>query len=163
VTRCYVDTNFLFAYSRRTSNNPDLRLDGWRRLVDEELGDDAGVISGLVIDELAYRAVLTWLRDAGDTSPLSTFRKSAPAVMRRMRGRLRRLWKAIDEMNFEIAVTDRAVTGRAKELMSDPGLPPRDAFHAAHALDSGCRVIVSSDPDYDRLDSIQRLAPPASG
>jgi predicted nucleic acid-binding protein len=161
VTRCYVDTNFLFAYSRRRSNDPDPRLDGWRRLVDETLRDDPGVISGLVLDELAYRAVLTWLRDAGDVSPISTFRKSAPAVMRRMRGRLRRLWKAIDEMNFEIAVTDRSVTRRALDLMSDPGLSPRDAFHAAHALDSGCPAIVSSDPDYDRLDMIQRLAPPA--
>jgi predicted nucleic acid-binding protein len=92
---------------------------------------------------------------------MATFRKSAAVVMRRMRGRLRRLWKAIDEMDFEIAVTDRSVTRRAIELMSDPGLSPRDAFHAAHALDSACSVIVSSDPDYDRLDSIRRLAPPA--
>jgi predicted nucleic acid-binding protein len=159
VTRCYIDTNFLFAYSRRISKDPDPRLDGWRRLVDQELGDDAGVISGLVIDELAYRAVLAWLRDAGDASPVSTFRKSAPAVMRRMRGRLRRLWKAVDEMDFEIAVTDRSVTRRAMELMADPGLPPRDAFHAAHALDSGCPVIVSSDPDYEGVAGLRRVGP----
>jgi predicted nucleic acid-binding protein len=159
VTRCYIDTNFLFAYSRRASTNPDPRLDDWRRLVDAELGDDPGVISGLVLDELAYRAVLGWLRDAGDVSPLSTFRKSAPVVMRRMRGRLRRLWKAIDELDFEIAVTDRSVTRSAIELMSDPGLSPRDAFHAAHAIDSGCRVIVSSDPDYDRLGAVRRVGP----
>lgn len=159
MTRCYVDTNFLFAYSRRAGKDPDARLDGWRRLVDEELGDDSGVISGLVLDELAYRAVFTWLRDAGDTSPMSTFRRSAPVVMRRMRGRLRRLWNAIDEMDFDIAVTDRSVIGRAKELMSEPGLSPRDAFHAAHALDSGCPVIVSSDPDYDRLATLRRVGP----
>ncbi len=159
MTRCYIDANFLFAYSRRASTDPDPRLDDWRRLVDDELGDDPGVISGLVLDELAYRAVLTWLRDAGDASPLSTFRKSAPAVMRRMRGRLRRLWKAIDEMSFEIAVTDRSVTSRAIELMSDPGLSPRDSFHAAHALDSGCPVIVSSDPDFDKVTDVRRVGP----
>ena len=159
MTRCYVDTNFLFAYSRRTSTDPDPRLDGWRRLVDEELGNDPGVISGLVLDELAYRAVLTWLRDSGDVTPMATFRRSAPVVMRRMRGRLRRLWKAIDEMNFEIAVTDRSVTRRAIELMSDPGLSPRDAFHAAHALDSGCPVIVSSDSDYEGLTGLRRIGP----
>jgi predicted nucleic acid-binding protein len=79
--------------------------------------------------------------------------------MRRMRGRLRRLWKAIDEMDFDIAVTDRSVTSRAKELMSEPGLPPRDAFHAAHALDSGCPVIVSSDSDYDRITTLRRVGP----
>jgi len=159
VTRCYIDTNFLFAYSRRASQDPDPRLDSWRRLVDHELGADPGVISGLVLDELAYRAVLAWLRDSGDTNPMSTFRKSAPAVMRRMRGRLRRLWKAIDEMDFEIAVTDRSVTRRAMDLMSEPALSPRDAFHAAHALDSGCPVIVSSDPDYDRLAALRRVGP----
>lgn len=159
MTRCYLDTNFLFAYSRRAGTDTDPRIEGWRRLVDRELGDDAGVISGLVLDELAYRAVLAWLRDAGDRSPISTFRRSAPAVMRRMRGRLRRLWKAIDELDFEIAVTDRAVTRRAIELMSDPGLSPRDAFHAAHAFDSDCPVIVSADPDYDRLAAIRRVGP----
>lgn len=159
MTRCYVDTNFLFAYSRRAGNDPDRRLDDWRRLVDDELGNDPGVISGLVIDELAYRAVLGWLRDSGDVSPMSTFRKSAPIVMRRMRGRLRRLWKAIDELGFEVAVTDRSVTRNAMDLMSDPGLSPRDAFHAAHALDSGCKVIVSSDPDYDRLAMLRRVGP----
>jgi predicted nucleic acid-binding protein len=57
-----------------------------------------------------------------------------------MRDRLRRLWKAIDEMDFEIAVTDRSVTRRAMDLMSDPGLSPLDAFHAAHAPDSGCTM-----------------------
>lgn len=159
MTRCYIDTNFLFAYSRRASQDPDPRLDSWRSLVDHEVGADPGVISALVLDELAYRAVLTWLRDAGDTDPMSTFRKSAPAVMRRMRGRLSRLWNAIDKLDFEIAVTDRAVTRQAMELMSDPGLSPRDAFHAAHALDSGCPVIVSADPDYDRLAVIRRVGP----
>jgi predicted nucleic acid-binding protein len=79
--------------------------------------------------------------------------------MRRMRGRLRRLWQAIDEIDFDIAVTDRSVIGRAKELMAEPGLSPRDAFHAAHALDSGCPVIVSSDPDYDRLATLRRVGP----
>jgi predicted nucleic acid-binding protein len=159
VTRCYIDTNFLFAYSRRASNDPDPRLDGWRERVDRALGREAGVISALVLDELAYRSVLAWLRDSGDLDPLSTFRKSAPLVMRRMRSRLERVWKAIEELNFETAVTDRAVARRAMELMSEPGLSPRDAFHAAHAIDSGCAVIVSSDPDYDRVGGLRRLGP----
>lgn len=79
--------------------------------------------------------------------------------MRRMRTRLGRLWKAIDELSFELATTDRSVVRQALTLMSDPGLSPRDAFHAAHALDSGCPVIVSSDPDYDRLGALCRVGP----
>jgi predicted nucleic acid-binding protein len=160
VTRCYLDTNFLFAYSRRVGAAPDERVEGWRRSVDEALGDDPGVISGLVIDELAYRSVLAWLRDAGEQNPLATYRDSSAAVMRRMRDRLHRLWNAIDGMGFDFVTTDRSVTRQAIGLMSDPGLAPRDAFHAAHALDSGCSLIVSSDPGYDRLQTIRRLAPP---
>jgi predicted nucleic acid-binding protein len=34
---------------------------------------------------------------------------------------------------------------------------PGDAFHAAHALDSGCPVIVSSYPDFDRFAAIRRV------
>lgn len=159
MTRCYFDTNFLFAYSRRATSDPNSRLDGWRRLAEAELGDDGGVISGLVIDELAYRSVLAWLRDAGDASPMSTFRSSAPTVMGRMRGRFGRLWKAVEALDFEMAATDRSVTQRAIALMSDPGLSPRDAFHAAHAIDSRCSVIVSADPDYDALTVLRRVGP----
>jgi hypothetical protein len=104
------------------------------------------VISGLVLDELAYRSVLAWLRYAGDKNPLATYRGSTTAVMRRMRSRLDRLCKAIDQMGFDFASTDRSVARQAIGLMSNPGLAPRDAFHAAHALDAGCSVIVSSDP-----------------
>jgi predicted nucleic acid-binding protein len=162
VTRCYLDTNFLYAYSRQVGGQPDQRVEEWRQRVDQALGDDPGVISGLVYDELVYRSILAWLRDAGDRDPLTTYRESTVAVMQRMRSRLRRLWDAVDSMGFDYAVTDRTVTRQAVDLMSDPGLAPRDAFHAAHALDSGCSLIVSSDPDYDRLSMIHRLAPPVT-
>ena len=159
MTRCYIDTNFLFALSRTPGGDADPDVDVWRRLVDDEMGEDGGVISALVLDELAYRAVLAWLRDAGDPSPITTFRRSAPSVMRRMRTRLGRLWKAIDELGFEMAVTDAAVVTHATTLMSYPGVSPRDAFHAAHAIDTQCPVIVSSDPDFDRLSGLRRLGP----
>ena len=40
--------------------------------------------------------------------------------------------------------------GQATDLVepavrADDGLAPRDAFHAAHALEAGCEAIVSSD------------------
>jgi len=156
LTRCYIDTNFLYLHLRQRDNPA---VAGWRRQLEIELAGEAGVVSALVLDELAYRSVLAWLRDAGDKSPVSTFRTSTSAVMRRMRTRLGRLWKAIDELDFELATTDRSVIRQAITLMSDPGLAPRDAFHAAHALDSGCPVIVSSDPDYDRLAALRRVGP----
>jgi predicted nucleic acid-binding protein len=157
VSRCYVDTNFLYLHLRQRD---DPAVAAWRRQLEAELGGEAGVISPLVLDELAYRSILAWLRESGDKSPLSTFRSSTSSVMRRMRRRLARLWKAVDDLDFELTTTDRVVTRRAIAFMSNPGLGPRDAFHAAHALDSGCEVIVSSDPDYDQVRAIRRLGPP---
>jgi predicted nucleic acid-binding protein len=157
MARCYIDTSFLYVHLREGGADP--AVNAWRDSVTLELGDDAGVVSGLVLDELANRLILAWLRDDGDGDPLTTFRRQSSAVMGRMHSRLGRLWQAIDTLNIELAITDRGVTQWAMELMSDPGLAPRDAFHAAHALDRGCQVIVSSDPGYDRLSELRRLGP----
>jgi predicted nucleic acid-binding protein len=159
MSRCYIDTNFLYVHLHAGDPETLAWAGGWRGRLEQELADDAGVISGLVIDELAYRSVLTWLREDGDANPLSTFRSRPRAVMATTRSRLRRIWEAIEELDLEVALTDRGVVRRATELMSDPGLPPRDAFHAAHALDSQCAVIVSADPDYDVLADLRRLGP----
>jgi predicted nucleic acid-binding protein len=159
MARCYIDTSYLYLHLREPQASADPAVTAWRDSVALELGDDAGVVSGLVLDELAHRLIIAWLRDDGDGDPLTTFRRSAPAVLGRMHTRLGRLWKSIDTLGLEFAITDRGVTDWAMELMSDPGLTPRDAFHAAHALDSGCQVIVSSDPGYDRLSELRRLGP----
>jgi len=76
-----------------------------------------------------------------------------------MRARLRRLWKALDQLAVEITSTDTAVIDRAQRFLAKPGLGPRDAFHAAHALEAGCEWIVSSDPDFDALRELNRLGP----
>ena len=156
MTRCYIDTNFLYLHLRQRED-PDVRT--WRERLEAELAGEPGVISPLVLDELAYRSVLAWLRDEGDPNPMTTWRNSASAVMRKMRARLDRLWNAVDDLAFELAATDRSVSQQAKRFMSDPGLAPRDAFHAAHAFDAGCTVIASSDPDYDQLPGLRRLGP----
>ena len=94
------------------------------------LADQAGNRAGrrgwgrewaLVLDELAYRSVLGWLRDTGDNNPVSTFRTSTSAVMRKMRTRLGRLWAAIDELDFELATTDRTVISQAVRVHVEPG------------------------------------------
>jgi predicted nucleic acid-binding protein len=123
------------------------------------MDDGGGVISGLVLDEIAYRLVLAWLRDDGDSDPLSTFRADPGKAMRAVRRRLTAGWRAIDSLSLELQPTERAVVERAKSLMARPGLPPRDAFHAAHALEAGCDLIASSDTDFDRVPGLRLLAP----
>jgi predicted nucleic acid-binding protein len=157
LTRCYLDTNFLYVHLR--SPLGAAAIEDWRDRVLSTLTVDGGVISALVLDELAYRLVLAWLRDDGDRDPLSTYRADARAVMRDVGPRLTATWQALDVLSLELQTTDHAVVARAKTLMVRPGLAPRDAFHAAHALEAGCRVIASSDPAFGEVPGLRLLAP----
>jgi predicted nucleic acid-binding protein len=123
------------------------------------MDNGGGVISGLVLDELAYRLVLAWLRDDGDDDPLSTYRTDTRKAMRAARRRLTAAWRAVDSLALELQPTEHAVVTGAKSLMAQPGLAPRDAFHAAHALEAGCNLIASSDSGFNQVSGLRRLAP----
>lgn len=160
MSRCYLDTNFLYGHLRQRREKAEPNFHRWRERVLAEMGGDPGISSALVMDELAYRSVLAWLRETGEAEPIAKFRKASGEVMRLMRPRLRRFWAAVDALLLEVIPTDGAVLVRARGLMANPGLAPRDAFHAAHAVESGCEWIVSADPDFDRLkQQLPRLGP----
>jgi predicted nucleic acid-binding protein len=159
LSRCYLDTNFIYAHLRAKRGATLGPVEAWRARVLSEMDDGGGVISGLVLDELAYRLVLAWLRDDGDGDPLSTYRKDARKTMRAARRRLTAAWRAVDSLSLELQPTEHAVVEGAKSLMAQPGLAPRDAFHAAHALEGGCDLIASSDAGFDQVSGLRRVAP----
>jgi predicted nucleic acid-binding protein len=159
LSRCYLDTNFIYAHLRAKRGATLGPVETWRARVLSEMDNGGGVISGLVLDELAYRLVLAWLRDDGDGDPLSTYRKDARKTMRAARRRLRAAWRAVDSLSLELQPTEHAVVEGAKSLMAQPGPAPRDAFHAAHALEAGCDLIASSDAGFDQVAGLRRVAP----
>lgn len=118
-----------------------------------------GVISALVLDELAYRLILAWLREDGVADPLTKYRAEPHVTMRAVRRRLAKTWKAVDSLPLELWPTDRAVVTRAQSLMANPGLGPRDAFHAAHALIAGCQLIASADSAFQLVPGLRCVAP----
>jgi predicted nucleic acid-binding protein len=159
LSRCYLDTNFLYVHLRSKRSETSPTLDDWRERVLAEVTVDGGVISALVFDELAYRLILAWLRDDGIGDPLSRYREDAHAVMGAVRRRLTNTWRAVDSLSLELQLTDGAVVEQARSLMARPGLGPRDSFHAAHALVGGCEAIASTDEAFDQVTGLRRLAP----
>lgn len=159
MSRCYLDTNFIYAHLRAKRGATLGPVETWRARVLSQMDDGGGVISGLVLDELAYRLVLAWLRDDGDSDPLSTYRADPRKTMRAARRRLTVTWRAVDSLSLELQPTERAVIEGAKALMAQPGLAPRDAFHTAHALEAGCSLVASSDACFDDISELQRMAP----
>ncbi len=159
MSRCYLDTNFIYAHLRAKRGATLGPVETWRVRVLSEMDDGGGVISALVLDELAYRLVLAWLRDDGDNDPLSTYRTDTQKAMRAARRRLTAAWRAVDSLSLELQPTEHAAVERAKSLMAQPGLSPRDAFHAAHALEANCDLIASSDTGFDQVSGLRRVAP----
>ncbi len=159
MSRCYLDTNFLYVHLRSAHSEAQQPLEDWRRRVLAQVTIDGGVISALVHGELAYRLILAWLRDDGVADPLSAYRGDAQAVMRAVRSRFTETWSAVDSLSLELKPTDRAVIEQARSLMTRPGLGPRDSFHAAHAFIADCDVIASTDAAFDDVPGLRRLAP----
>ena len=159
MSRCYLDTNFLYLHLRSEFSEAPRPLEDWRSRVLTQVTVDGGAISALVHDELAYRLILAWLRDDGVDDPLSAYRADAQTVMRAVRRRLTATWRAVDSLSLELLLTDSAVVEQARSLMARPGLGPRDSFHAAHALVAGCGIIASTDAAFDDIPGLRRLAP----
>jgi len=159
VSRCYLDTNFLYTHLRsKPSSAPD-PIENWRRAVLAEVASDGAVISALVLDDLAYRLILAWLRDDGVDDPLSRYRAQPQATMRTVGRRLTATWRAVESLSLELCPTDHAVVVGAQALMARPGLSPRDAFHAAHALVATCSLIASADTAFEQVPGLTCLAP----
>lgn len=159
MSRCYLDTNFLYVHLRSGRSEAPQPFEDWRDRVLAQVTVDGGVISALVHDELAYRLILAWLRDDGVGDPLSAYRADARAAMRAVRRRLTATWRALDSLSLEMMPTDNVVVERARSLMAHPGLAPRDSFHAAHALVADCDLIASTDTAFDDVPGLRRLAP----
>lgn len=159
MSRCYLDTNFLYVHLRSKVNAAPTPIEEWRHTVLTQVATDGAVISALVLDELAYRLILAWLREDGVTDPLTKYRADPQATMRAVRRRLADTWQAVDSLALELCPTDRAVIARAQGLMARPGLGPRDAFHAAHALLSGCPLIASADTAFQRVPGLRCVGP----
>jgi uncharacterized protein len=58
-----------------------------------------------------------------------------------------------------LSVTREDMVEVYRLLDEHPGFPVRDAVHTATMLRNGLRMIISVDPDFDRIPEIQRVAP----
>ena len=67
--------------------------------------------------------------------------------------------KFLEFPNLKLLSVKRSVILRAQRLMEKYKIKPRDAIHAATALENNIETIVSYDRDFDKLEEIKRLDP----
>ena len=67
--------------------------------------------------------------------------------------------KLLEFPNLKLLNVKRSVVLRVQKLMEKYGIKPRDAIHAATALENSVETIVSYDRNFDKLEEIKRLDP----
>jgi len=72
----------------------------------------------------------------------------------RKRGRL-----FLEFPNLRLLAVKRSTILNAQRLMDEYGLKPRDAIHAAAALENRIDTIVSYDKDFDEVRELKRVEP----
>jgi len=67
--------------------------------------------------------------------------------------------KFLSYPNLRLLVVKRATLFKAQEIAEKYRLKPRDAIHAAAAIENKISIIVSYDKDFDIIDGIRRIEP----
>ncbi|MEK6894026.1 MAG: type II toxin-antitoxin system VapC family toxin [Nanoarchaeota archaeon] len=65
----------------------------------------------------------------------------------------------IETQNLVWLKTEETIIFKAQELMENYSLKPRDAIHAATAINNGIKEIISDDPDFDKVKELKRISP----
>jgi predicted nucleic acid-binding protein len=61
--------------------------------------------------------------------------------------------------NLKFLGVRKTTISKAQEIMERYGLKPRDAIHAATAMENRITIIVSYDKDFDRIRELKRVEP----
>ncbi len=59
--------------------------------------------------------------------------------------------------NLSLIEVDKPIAEKASALMTEYGLKPRDAIHAATAMLSGEKEIITDNSDFDRIKELKRI------
>lgn len=150
----YLDTMLPYALLRGIDDETKLffeRIEG---------GEIQAYTSALTFDELAYRLILTLVRERYDGSPLDMLRQREEEVLREIAPRV---CTALEELSqlpnlyiVEVTVSDLFGMTEAMRLYL---LRPRDALHYAVMSRIGCSCVASTDPHFDRVPTLTRYAP----
>jgi predicted nucleic acid-binding protein len=61
--------------------------------------------------------------------------------------------------NLKFLGVRKTTISKAQEIIERYGLKPRDAIHAATAMENRITIIISYDKDFDRIRELERVEP----
>ena len=156
VERIYLDTNafyFFFFESEEYSEGIGKIFTGIQK------GRYSALTSAATLEELAY---VTLMRLAE-----KKYRKHPAEVLRDNRQAIGEFAETLKEMfdvifslkNIEFCDVDRELAGLLPLVMSECLLLPQDSIHLQTMRRNDCKLIVSTDKDFDGVYGIKRIKP----
>lgn len=151
----YLDTNafYLFFFE-------DVKFSAGVRKIFQEVqkGKEQGLTSCLTLDELAYAALMGMIGQKYKVHPSQKLREN-PEVILEFIPKIKGMFDAVFSIaNLEIADVNADSVAVIPQIMEGL-LLPRDCIHYQTMMDYGCRKILSTDSDFDRLEDIERVKP----
>lgn len=152
----YLDTNafyFFFFWDKKIS--PRVKKVFMRM----QKGEEIGITSSITLDELTYVTLMRLLEKKYKRHPVSILREK-PSAMLEFVSKIEKMLDVIFSMkNLKIEELSVKIVRTIPFLMERYLLLPTDCIHIQTMKEVGCVRILSTDPDFDRVDWIERIKP----
>lgn len=121
-------------------------------------GEENGITSCLTLDELAYVVLMRLIEKKYNTHPAKKIREE-PRVILEFIQKIKEMFAVILSFkNLKIVDVDKDSVVLVPTIM-EKLLLPRDCIHYQTMKNYNCKKILSTDPDFDRLEDIERIKP----
>lgn len=152
----YLDTNafyfFFFEHERYTNGIKKI----FRSMQD---GEYKGITNCITLDELAYVILMRLIEKKYKKHPADVLRGEKFVVLEFIES-IRNVFDVILSLNnLDITDASKDMLGLIPILIEETSLLPRDCIHLQTMRDRDCRLILSTDTDFDRIDGIERIKP----
>jgi predicted nucleic acid-binding protein len=152
----YIDTNafYLFFFKKGKYSH------GVKKVFSKiQNGKEIGITSCLTLDELAYVVLMRLIEKKYKKHPADVIR-SNPSVILQFSDKIEKMFDVIFSINnLEIKEVSSEDMKVLPLLMRRYLLLPRDCVHVQTMRKFNCKLILSTDEDFDRVDGITRVRP----
>jgi len=152
----YLDTNafyfFFFEHGKYTR--------GIKKVISKiHKGTYKGITSCITLDELAYVILMRLIEKKYKRHPSEILRENKSVILEFI-DNIKDVFDAILSFNnLEIAGVDKNMVGIIPIVMEESILLPRDCIHLQTMRDKNCKLILSTDTDFDDIRGIKRIKP----
>ena len=156
----YLDTNAFYFFFFEHENYTK----GIKKVFEKiQNGEYKGITSCLTLDELAYVVLMRLIEKKYKKHPADVLRVSKSAILE-FTPEIQKIFDVVFSFNnLEIVNANKDMAGFIPRIMEETLLLPGDCIHLQTMTGQNCKVILSTDSDFDNIREIRRIKPEEVG